>query len=253
MRLVKTLGNRAMTWGAVMAMVACATAALAAETQQGFAKVRYVSGQVTLLKAGGQSQAVEQNMFLRAGDTVKTGPNSHVDLWLANNNGDVHIEPNSTLVLDKLSYTYTGFEMIHDTQFNLQAGAVAGKVNRMATGSKYEVKTPRGVAGIRGTQYRIVATGDTTVTEGTVVQSMVMADGSIKTFTIPSGHSLVGATGEVRAATYDEIKVTNDAINDAMHHGGGSGPATAEDLKFFRESQVEPYVSPIQPSDAGAR
>jgi hypothetical protein len=250
---VKSYGNRGMTWGALMAMTVFATAVLAANTEQGFAKVRYVSGQVTFLKTGGQWQPVEKNMFLRAGDAVKTGPNSHVDMWLANNNGDIHLEQNSELTLDKLSYTYTGFEMLHDTQLNLRSGVLAGNVNRMSTGSKYEIKTPRGVAGIRGTRYRIAANGDVTVTEGTVVISLVMADGSIKTFAIPSGHTLVAATGEVRAATYDEIKATNDAVGDAMTHGGGSGPADADDIKFFRESQQEPFVSPVVPGNGGQR
>jgi hypothetical protein len=247
-----------MIWGALMATAVGAATVWAANTEQGFAKVRYVTGQVTCLKPGGQWQPVERNMFLRAGDVVKTGPASHVDMWLANNNGDIHLEPNSELALDKLAFTYSGFEMIHDTQLNLRSGVLAGKVNRMATGSKYEIKTPRGVAGIRGTNYRIAAIGDLTVTDALTVPSvasMVMADNTIKAFTVPSGHTLVGATGEVRPATYDEIKATNDGVSDAMIHGGGSAAADAEDLKFFRESQWEPWISPISPADAprGAR
>jgi hypothetical protein len=248
MRLAHTSGNRAVIWGALVAAAIGASTILAANTEQGFAKVRYVTGQASFMKPGGQWQPVERNMYLRGGDVLKTGPNSHVDMWLGNNNGELHVEPNSELALDKLIYTYTGFEMIHDTQLNLRSGVAAGHVNKMATGSKYEVKTPRGVAGIRGTRYRIAAIGDLTVTDGMAVSSLVMADGSIKTFTVASGHILVGATGEVRAATYDEIKAANDMVGDAVNHGGGSGPTDAADQKFFFESQQEPYVSPISPA-----
>ncbi len=241
MKRTLLLGNRAV-WLTAMAVVACAITAGAADTHQGYAKVRYVVGHAVVSKGGGAWQAVERFMILHPGDIVKTDAKSHVDLMLGYNNGSVQVTPSSELALDKLIYTTTGLEVIHDTQLNLRSGVLVGHVNKMTTGSKYEIKTPRGVAGVRGTTYRVAANGDITVTEGTLVQSLVMADGTIKTFTITAGYTLVAATGELRPATPEEIKWANDVAGDALTHG-----SDFVDLEFYRAAEVEPFISPTAP------
>jgi len=55
------------------------------------------------------------------------------------------------LSIDKLTVDQTGVDTISDTQLDLKAGSIFGTVKKLAVGSKYEVKIPNGVAGIRGT------------------------------------------------------------------------------------------------------
>jgi hypothetical protein len=63
-------------------------------------------------------------------------------------------------------------DTVTDTQLDLREGRILGVVRRLTAGSRYEVKTPRGVAGIRGTggtEYDISANGTVHVITGQVV------------------------------------------------------------------------------------
>jgi hypothetical protein len=250
MKLNERFGKRVAQWSAVLLLAAFASTLSAADTHQGYAKVRFAFGHPMWSKGGkGPWQKLERYMIVHAGDVIKCDAQSHADLILFYNNGDLQVTPNSEMAIDKLIYTSTGFEVIHDTQLNLKSGVVCGLVNKMAAGSKYEVKTPRGVAGIRGTKYRVAANGDVTVTEGVVIQSLVMPDGTIKTITINAGYTLVAATGQVREATAEEKKFTNDTVFDSLTHGGVIREVDPQSQQFFFESQQEPYISPIAPTE----
>lgn len=249
MKLRECFGHQVVQWGAVAVLIACAGTLSAATTHQGFAKVRWVEGHATVSKGGGAASKLERFMVVHPGDVVKTDNKSHVDLDLGNNNGTIQVTPGSELALDKLTFSNTGFEIIHDTQLNLRSGVLCGQVKKMAPGSKYEVKTPKGVAGIRGTRYRIAANGDVTVTEGTLVQALVMPDGTVKTITVGAGQTLVAATGDVRPATKEEINFVNQTVGDSMTHGGVGPDRDPTSTQFFRETSQEPYVSPIVPMD----
>ena len=72
---------------------------------------------------------------------------------------------NTLLGIDKLTVTQTGADVVTETQLDLKAGHIFGMVKKMSAASKYEVKIPNGVAGIRGTVYDISAEG---VDEGAV-------------------------------------------------------------------------------------
>lgn len=242
-----------MVAGLVMATLAMSsTASWAGQTHEGWAKVRFVVGKPVYLK-GGASPALklERDLILHAKDVIQCDAGSHVDLILGRNNGNIQVAPNSEVVLSNLTFRYTGVEVVHDTQLELKKGVIYGQVNKMSPASKYEVKTPRGIAGIRGTRYRIADNGDVTVTEGTVYYSYVAADGSTKVVKITAGQTFVYATGDVRPATQQEIDDVNTSTSDAMNHGGyvnDNDPATQQ---FFKDARDEPFISPVLPPEDG--
>ncbi|MBI5388682.1 MAG: FecR domain-containing protein [Verrucomicrobia bacterium] len=248
MNYTQRLGGRWTVGLAVAALASMVASLTAAPLHQGFAKVRYVVGQAEYAKPGGQKQKLEKGMALQPGDTIYSGAGAHVDIALGNNNGSIEVAPDSELKLDTLTWEYSGLEVVHNTQLSLSKGVVYGQVNKMNAASKYEVKTPKAVAGIRGTRYRIAANGDVTVSEGTVIISIVQPDGSIKTFTITAGNTLVAATGTIRPATDQELKDVNTQTLDAMTHGGYDAAGLDPDTKkFLNEGRQEPFVSPTLP------
>jgi hypothetical protein len=85
----------------------------------------------------------------------------------------VRIWENSALGIDKLTKMQTGAETVSETQLDLKAGRVTGSVKKMSAASKYEVKLPNGVAGIRGTTYDLSADGVVKVYVGSVVVATV--------------------------------------------------------------------------------
>jgi hypothetical protein len=245
MKIAERTGTRLIEWGTVMALALCATTLSAASNHEGYAKVRYVWGEAVVTKAGGVATKLERYMVLHPGDTIKTSAKSHVDLMLGYNNGSFQVLPSSELTLDKLTYEITALETVHDTQLNLKSGTITGVVRKMAPGSKYEVKTPRGVASIRGTRYRISATGDFGAASGGGHMALVMPDGTIKTFTINAGQMLNAGGPDIRALTPAEQDEINRVVIDALSHGGFTGNFDQESRRFFFESQQEPYLPPI--------
>lgn len=119
----------------------------------GAAVVKKVVGTATYTDARGGG-AIKENDILFQGATITTGAGSYVDLDLGVNGNALRVEADSTLALNKLEYT-KAIDSVVDTQLEVKKGStVANVVNKLSKASKYEIKTPAGVAGIRGTALR---------------------------------------------------------------------------------------------------
>jgi hypothetical protein len=166
---------------AVFGVTLAAISALAADdVVQVTAKVLRVRGDARYKVGGGAWQTLKQGDQLGAGTVLETGVNSRVDLMIgegappppasanfgtmltyapAAEQNTVRIWENSRMGIDKLTRTETGADVVTDTQLDLQAGHIFGSVKKMSAASRYEVKIPNGVAGIRGTVYDISVEG----------------------------------------------------------------------------------------------
>ena len=119
----------------------------------GAAVVKKVVGTATYTDARGGG-AIKENDILFQGATITTGAGSYVDLDLGVNGNALRVEADSTLALNKLEYT-KAITTVTDTQVEVKKGsAVSNVINKLSKASKYEIKTPAGVAGIRGTVVR---------------------------------------------------------------------------------------------------
>src|SRR5580765_428335 len=142
---------------------------LLAQTVHGKAEVRAVKGVAVYSAAGGPSMPLKAGTILGPGATVKTGANSTVDLFLGNSAGVLRLTENTTLALDKLTLTDTGADTAVDVQLGLTEGTILGNVNKLSAASRYEIKTPNGVAGIRGTRFRMSSNSFIVLMDGTLV------------------------------------------------------------------------------------
>ena len=114
---------------------------------------------------------------LLSGATVRTEAGSVVDIFMGNSAGFVRVTENTTLALDKLAFTETGADTVVEIQLNLPDGTILGNVNKLSAASKYEVKVPNGVAGIRGTRYRISASAYVVLLDGSLIMVFVPPTG----------------------------------------------------------------------------
>ncbi len=198
MKRMQCLVNGLVVCGVALTMVS----SLAAQTvEQVTAKVVRIKGDARYKVGSGAWQTLKRGDELNAGTIVETGIDSHVDLVLGEGAppkprpviGDmltyqptaeqnmVRIWDNSRLGIDKLTMTETGADVVTDTQLDLQAGHIFGSVKKMSAASKYEVKIPNGVAGIRGTIYDISVEGLVKVLVGSIYLSYTDAQGNPKT------------------------------------------------------------------------
>jgi hypothetical protein len=198
MKQTRRLLNGFIACGAALAMVATLAAQPA---DQSAAKVVRLTGGARYKVGNNEWQPLKVGDVVRAGTVIQTAAKSRVDLVLGDASAPVarpvpsdmisyqpsaeqnlvRLWENTLLSVDKMTETHTGADVVTETQLDLKAGHVTGTVKKMSAASKYEVKIPNGVAGIRGTVFDISAEGLIKVLSGSVVLAYVGPNGSVVT------------------------------------------------------------------------
>jgi len=124
------------------------------------------------LVLGDGHAAVPQPVIYRPGvpDSIAS---SNVSFRPSAEQNVVRIWANSAMGIDKLTAMQTGADTVSETQLDLKQGRITGNVKKMSAASKYEVKLPNGVAGVRGTLFDIQAVGIVKVYIGSMVVAWV--------------------------------------------------------------------------------
>lgn len=189
------------------------------------------------------------NVGTRLGEhsILRTAPGSTVDLFLGDNGPVVRVTEDTTLGIDRLnSENMGGGEKVIETQLDLRSGRILGNVKKLAAASKYEVKTPVGVAGIRGTKYDIRADGTVAVTEGTVVVVYIVG-GQPTTVTVPAGfvaHPPTAPGGQVQPEALTPEQIAE--INGNIPSTGVGTPETGVPTNILTVTPIEePQRDPI--------
>lgn len=108
----------------------------------------------------------------------------------------VRVLSSSTLVIDKLTTVSSGVDTVSDTELDLKKGGIYASVKKLSPAAQYLVKTPTGIAGVRGTQFSITLNDDGTIKDVAVYQTknddgLVLAvtdgSGSTETYLIKAG------------------------------------------------------------------
>ncbi len=219
----------------VIGLVGCVLAlassqyASAQSTTDGIVKVVAKGGDARYFLPGdSKPHEIKVGMILKPGTTIQTasGMNNYVDLVLNNSHASappeagpseiasykpkveqdgVRINENTVLIVDKLTITQTGADTVTDTELDLKAGSILGTVKKLTPTSKYEVKIPNGVAGIRGTIYWLSASGLLKVLSGSVVVAYVGPDGNVITQMVNAGEQFDTSTGLVTPLSGDDL------------------------------------------------
>ena len=112
----------------------------------------------------------------------------------------VRMLPDTVLAIDKLSAMNMGADNATDTELDLRQGTIMGSVKKLSAASTYQIKTPNGMAAIRGTTFVLSADGKITVTDGSAVISVVI-NGQTVTQTVVAGQQFDPATGQTTPLT----------------------------------------------------
>ncbi len=172
-----------------LADAASASAATTERTTPGRAEVRAMTGSAVWSTNGGPVMPLKVGTVLFSGTTVITATNSTVDLFLGRSAGVVRVAESSTLSLDSLKLINTGADTKVEVQLELPDGEMYFNVNKLSKASRYEIKMPTGVAGIRGTKGNFNARPNSTkprilLLEGTVILAHTTPSGQMVTLTM---------------------------------------------------------------------
>jgi hypothetical protein len=244
---------------------------LSAQTvQQGIAKVVSIKGSARYMSgSGGAWQPLRNGAVLKPGSIVQTASGSYVDIILNNakaagasfstmsaasaapptsgvayqpkaEQDAVRIFENSVLGIDKLTVDQTGVDTVTETQFDLKAGSIFGSVKKLSAASKYEVKIPNGVAGIRGTTYYINAAGVLRVMSGSVVLAWVGQDGAVVTKIINAGEQFDLRSGQLSPIMSSDLQQMK-TVADFFHFELGANPPGTS---FYKGGEPIYFLSP---------
>jgi len=239
-----------------LAMVASATAQ---QMIQASAKVVRIKGDARYATTANVWQPLKVGDVLNAGAIIQTAKDSRVDLVLGEKNavaseqkwGEVisyapeveqdfvRVWENSVMAIDKLLIADTGADQIKETQLDLRAGKIFGTVKKLSAASKYEVKIPNGVAGIRGTIYIISAEGVLSVLKGSVVIAYADGAGNIVTQVVVGGQSYDIRTGQFTPIP-EAIRRDGDSAEHDSHQGNHEPP------HHFPDDHTHHHVSPTE-------
>jgi len=171
------------------------------------------------LVLGDGSAAVPQPVTYRPG--IPDSMASHLTFRPSAEQNVVRIWANSALGIDKLTAMQTGADTVSETQLDLKQGRITGNVKKMSAASKYEVKLPNGLAGVRGTLFDIQAIGIVKVYVGSMVVAWVdPKTQNVTTQTVMGGQAYDAPNNQVSplsAATMGELQ----ALSLALMVGGG--------------------------------
>jgi FecR protein len=201
---------------AVCAIAFAMVSTLAAQpVNQGSAKVARIKGLARYSTGNNVWAPLKVGDVVKPGTVIQTAAKSSVDFVLSEGVGPV-VRPatsdtfsyqptaeqnlvrmweNTLLGVDKLTFTQTGADVVTETQLDLKAGHIFGTVKKLSAASKYEVKIPNGVAGIRGSTYDITAEGVVKVLVGMAVLSYLGPNGAVLTQVIMGLQEFDARTG----------------------------------------------------------
>jgi hypothetical protein len=230
--------SQSLATAAVAAVVFALSASTYAQTYMGKAEVRTVRGDAFYSTGPGTPlMPLKNGTVLGPGATLKTGKGGAVDLFLGRSTGTVRVTEETTLTFDKFTITDTGADTVVDVQMNLPEGTILGNVNKLSAASKYEVKLPNGVAGVRGTEFRMSSTGYIVVLNGTVIFVYVPPGGQPTPFTLIGPPAVYFSPIEgVRPAPEDLVVEVRGQLGNP-HGFRPPGPPPAVPFQ-------EPFVSP---------
>lgn len=226
---------------ALVSVAALLAFPVAAQSKKREAQVLGLAGNVTYSAGGGGTfTPLYIGTKLHEGDVIKTGGASHADIALGDNVGVVQVAPHSTCVVRTLTTTDTGAERVTETDLDLKEGAVFFNVNKLAKASRFEITTPKGIAGIRGTSGSMTADGQLTVQEGMAGAAFPNTTGGVDTFIVNAGETVGPADKPSHAAPEQWLRDIVGALSDAATHGIGR-----EFTPFV--PPVEPFISTVLP------
>jgi hypothetical protein len=195
MKETRRILNSLIACGVAFAVV---STLVAQPADQSAAKVVRLKGAAQYKIGNGDWRPLKVGDVVSQGTVIQTAGNSRVDFLLGNTSAVVarpvvsdmigyrptaeqnivRIWENTLLGIDKLTEMQTGADVVTETQLDLKAGRISGSVKKMSAASRYEVKIPIGVAGIRGTIYDITAEGLIKVLAGSAVLGYTGPNGS---------------------------------------------------------------------------
>lgn len=208
--------------GALLLCVASLNAS--AQIQAGAIKAVRVEGDVQKLLPDGTQVVVTEGELITEKDTLVTGANSSVVLVFMNGS-TVQVGATTRMSIDEFKMDPFGEDIepgklekepsVSRTNLNVAYGEVIGNVKKLSKGSAYNVRTPVGAAGIRGTTFRVALVPITRPDGTTTFNITLSTSAGVVVFTALAPEGVTPTAVEVSAGTEVQADVVLTTTVDA--------------------------------------
>jgi len=154
----------------------------------------------------------------------------------------IRVLEDTVLSFDRLSAVETGADRVTETELDLRTGAMFGAVKKQAAASRFEIKIPNGVAGIRGTYfYANAKNGNFSCVLGSLAVGFVNPDSTPGAQVVAGGFQFNCITRELSPITASFSSQLNLLMNDltALTSTGPGGQTR------LAEREVDQTVYPV--------
>lgn len=251
--------NKIFSWlVAGVLMLSLVVNASAQTIKERTTKVARLKGSARYSTGNNVWHPVQVGTILHSGMVIQTAADSYVDMTLGEEvtsappappGAMMNYSPNSqqevvrifadtVLSIDKATSVTTGADEVTETELDLRSGQILGTVKKQSAASRYEVKVPNGVAGIRGTIYLISADGVVSVLVGSVVLAYTKADGTVATQVVSAGFSFDSSTGAM-------TPIPTPRMGSLLRLARDSSVVILERPTSFVVDNTINYVSPV--------
>ncbi|MGH8023704.1 MAG: FecR domain-containing protein, partial [Limisphaerales bacterium] len=156
----------------------------------------------------------------------------------------IRMSADTMLAIDKLTVIDTGADTVSDTELDLRAGKIFTSVKKMSASSKYVIKLPNGVAGIRGSSGMLAANGSAEWLHGEIVISFIGSSGQPHVVVVHGGFEYNPQTGQI-------LHLSRKAIAALQRFGAFASTLFAQVYPIARDLTWV-FISPTQGAQAPA-
>ncbi|HEX5219459.1 MAG TPA: FecR domain-containing protein [Verrucomicrobiae bacterium] len=155
----------------------------------------------------------------------------------------VRVLPDTVLSFDRLTAVETGGDRVTETELDLRTGAIFGAVKKQAAASRFEIKIPNGVAGIRGTYFYASSKGMFSCLSGSMVAAYTNADGTPGTQVVAGGNQFNTATRElapIGASLLTQLNILVDDVSALTQRQAATGAGRVPNDEAYIDQTVYP-------------
>jgi hypothetical protein len=188
---------------------------------QGKAIVTSVHGTATY-SSGRTPMPLKVSMKLDPGTVITTGPDSYANLSVNGVSSSVRVQPDTTMSISTMDCIGSEREGDTETILDLKLGSLQGQVKKVSANSTYEIKTPNGVARIRGTDWGIVvhqqSDGQYNVTFTSLAGQVIVSasvDNTLQIKTLNGGESWTPSEGNICKTPFNLLNEFS-AVNQGL-------------------------------------
>jgi hypothetical protein len=206
---------------------------------------------------------VKVNMPYYSGVVFRTGANSSLDLSVNGLSSAVRIEPDTVVAIPLMARSGPGRDADSQTMLDLRSGAILGDVRKLPSGSRYEIKTPHGIAGMRfPADFHVIATPQpdahndvtfTCVAGKMIVSAQAMPNSQNVIKTLKDGRSWTPGEGDIHRTPRDLLRQYQGVLNPRLSLDGPpdlEGPVIVDPFPAGGQSLTRDGSGPTVPGNS---